>query len=48
VENELDRELKKAQAALLAGFAPGTRLRRIRWSQGETQLFELGTGPPLL
>ena len=25
-----------------------TRVRRIRWSQGETQLFELGSGPPLL
>jgi pimeloyl-ACP methyl ester carboxylesterase len=48
VENELDRELEKAQAALLARFAPATRVRRIRWSQGETQLFELGSGPPLL
>jgi pimeloyl-ACP methyl ester carboxylesterase len=48
VETELDRELEKAQAALLDRFAPETRVRRIRWSQGETQLFELGTGPPLL
>jgi pimeloyl-ACP methyl ester carboxylesterase len=48
MEPELDRELKKAQAALLARFAPDTRVRRIRWSQGETQLFELGTGAPLL
>ena len=48
MESELDRELEKAQAALLAGFAPDTRVRRIRWSQGETQLFELGSGPPLL
>ena len=47
-ELELDRELEKAQAALLARFAPDTRVRRIRWSQGETQLFELGTGSPLL
>ena len=45
---ELDHELAKAQAALLARFAPDTRVRRIRWSQGETQLFELGTGAPLL
>ena len=43
-----DRELEKAQDALLARFAPDTRVRRIRWSQGETQLFELGTGAPLL
>ena len=48
MENGLDRELEKAQAALLARFAPDARVRRIRWSQGETQLFELGTGPPLL
>jgi pimeloyl-ACP methyl ester carboxylesterase len=48
MENELDRQLGKAQAALLARFAPDTRVSRIRWSQGETQLFELGEGPPLL
>ena len=48
LETELDRALEKAQAALLARFAPDTRVRRVRWSQGETQLFELGTGPPLL
>ena len=42
----LDRELEKAQAALLARFAPDTRVRRIRWSQGETQVFELGSGAP--
>ena len=48
VETELDRELENAQATLLARFAPDTRIRRIRWSQGETQLFELGSGPPLL
>jgi pimeloyl-ACP methyl ester carboxylesterase len=48
VETELDRELEKAQAALLARFAPETRVRRIRWSQGETEVFELGNGAPLL
>jgi pimeloyl-ACP methyl ester carboxylesterase len=48
VGTELDRELEQAQTALLARFAPDTRVRRIRWSQGETQLFELGTGSPLL
>jgi 2-hydroxy-6-oxonona-2,4-dienedioate hydrolase len=48
VETDLDRESAEAQAALLAQFAPDTRVRRIRWSQGETQLFELGTGAPLL
>jgi 2-hydroxy-6-oxonona-2,4-dienedioate hydrolase len=48
METELDRELAKAQTALLARFAPDTRVRRIRWSQGETQFLELGTGAPLL
>ena len=43
----LDRVLEKTQAALLARFAPDTRVRRVRWSQGETQLFELGSGAPL-
>lgn len=48
METEPDRELERAQAALLAGFAPETRVRRIRWSEGETQVFELGSGSPLL
>lgn len=44
----LDRELEAAQAALLARYALDTRARRVRWSQGETQVLELGSGPPLL
>jgi 2-hydroxy-6-oxonona-2,4-dienedioate hydrolase len=48
METQLDRNLAHAQAALLARFAPDTQVRSIRWSQGETQLFELGTGSPLL
>ncbi len=48
METEPDRELEQAQAALLTRFAPKTRVRRIRWSQGETQVFELGSGSPLL
>jgi pimeloyl-ACP methyl ester carboxylesterase len=48
VETDLDRELSMAQAALLAHFAPKAQVRRVSWSQGETQLFELGTGEPLL
>ena len=48
MDSKLDRELEKAQATLLAHCAPDTRVRRVRWSQGETQLFELGEGPPLL
>jgi pimeloyl-ACP methyl ester carboxylesterase len=44
----VDRELESAQAALLAQYAPDSRVSRIRWSQGETQLLELGEGPPLL
>ena len=48
MDTELDLGLEKAQDALLARYAPETRVRRIRWSQGETQLFELGVGSPLL
>ena len=48
MDTELDRELEQTQAALLAHFAPKTRVRRLRWSQGETQVFELGSGSPIL
>jgi 2-hydroxy-6-oxonona-2,4-dienedioate hydrolase len=48
MEADLDRELEEAQTALLARFAPEARVRRIRWSQGETQVVELGSGSPLL
>jgi pimeloyl-ACP methyl ester carboxylesterase len=48
VDTELDRKLEEAQASLLARFAPEARVRRIRWSQGETQVLELGSGSPLL
>ena len=46
--SELDRQLVAAQAALLARYAPDTRVRRLAWSKGETQVLELGAGPPLL
>ena len=45
---ERDRQLEAAQAVLLAELAPETRVRRVRWSQGETHVLELGSGPPLL
>jgi len=48
VVKALDSELAEAQATLLARLAPDSRISRIRWSQGETQLLELGDGPPLL
>ena len=48
MERDPDRELESAQAALLSRFAPETRIRRIRWSCGETQVLELGSGSPLL
>jgi|SRR5215211_1668242 len=48
METEQDRELQKAQAALLIRFAPSARIRQVRWREGRTQLFELGTGAPLL
>jgi pimeloyl-ACP methyl ester carboxylesterase len=46
--NERDLELAAAQELLLERYAPDTRVRRIRWSDGETQVLELGDGPPLL
>lgn len=46
--SDLDSQLEAAQAALLESIAPGTRVRRVGWSQGETQVLELGDGPPLL
>jgi pimeloyl-ACP methyl ester carboxylesterase len=45
---ELDRRVERAQAALLERYAPETSVRRVRWSRGEVQVLELGTGPPLL
>ena len=41
-------EMETAQAAVLARYAPETRVRRIDWSGGGTQVLELGDGPPLL
>lgn len=45
---EMDRQVEAAQAALLARYAPETLVSRVPWSQGETQVLELGAGPPLL
>ena len=45
---EMDQQSQDAQAALLSHYAPRTRVRRVRWSQGETRVLELGTGSPLL
>jgi pimeloyl-ACP methyl ester carboxylesterase len=46
--SELDQHLETAQAALLQRYAPDTRVQRLAWSHGETQVLELGAGPPLL
>jgi pimeloyl-ACP methyl ester carboxylesterase len=45
---ELDRELRAAQEALLAHYAPEAQSRAVAWSGGETQVIEVGEGPPLL
>jgi len=45
---DLERDYDVAQAALLAAEAPGTRVRHLIWSRGDTQALELGEGPPLL
>src|SRR6266545_4149931 len=47
-EQELDESLERAQAALIARYAPGTRRQSLRWSGGETQVLQLGEGPSLL
>ena len=46
--NGLDRRIEAAHGAVLERLAPGTRSRRLRWSQGETRVLELGDGPPLV
>jgi pimeloyl-ACP methyl ester carboxylesterase len=46
--NSPDTELELAQAALVARFAPKTRVRELRWSGGSTQALELGSGSPLV
>lgn len=46
--SEMDGGLRTAQAALLAKYAPATRLRHLRWSLGQTQVLEFGDGLPLL
>lgn len=43
-----DRQLETAQGRLLDRFAPDLLVRRVRWSNGETQVFELGQGKPVL
>jgi pimeloyl-ACP methyl ester carboxylesterase len=47
-DNEVERHVESAYSTLLARLAPDTTVRRVRWSQGETQVLELGAGPPLL
>jgi pimeloyl-ACP methyl ester carboxylesterase len=47
-DEPLARTLEEAQSALLGRHAPETLVRRVAWSQGETQVLELGAGPPLL
>jgi 2-hydroxy-6-oxonona-2,4-dienedioate hydrolase len=43
-----DLAIAAAQAAYLGRVAPGHRTRRVRWSGGETQMIEIGEGPPVL
>jgi pimeloyl-ACP methyl ester carboxylesterase len=40
-------ELERAQRSLLDSLIPEATVRRIAWSQGETQVIEAGNGPPL-
>src|SRR5712692_8233212 len=45
---ERDRTLGMAQERLLRRYAPSALSRRIPWRGGETQVIELGSGPPVL
>lgn len=45
---QADGPLEAAQEALISRLAPGTRVQRLSWSAGETQVLELGEGPPLV
>lgn len=44
----MEHDVESAQAAYLGRVAPGHRTRRVRWSGGETQVIEIGEGPPVL
>src|SRR5829696_5989718 len=44
----IDQSLQEAQSKYLAKRARGTTSHRVRWSGGETQVLELGDGPPVL
>lgn len=46
--SELDRRIEAAHGTVLDKVAPGTSSRRLRWSQGETRVLELGDGQPLV
>lgn len=48
MEQALDQDLARAQAAYLTRCAPGSRTRQVQWSGGGTQIIEVGSGPPLL
>jgi pimeloyl-ACP methyl ester carboxylesterase len=48
IDTKMDRRVEVAQAALLARYAPDMCIRRVHWSQGETQVLELGIGSALL
>ena len=45
---QADGPLEAAQAALVSRLAPATRVQQLSWSAGETQVLELGEGPPLV
>jgi pimeloyl-ACP methyl ester carboxylesterase len=43
-----DAAVETAQRTYLERCAPGYRARRVQWSEGTTQIIELGAGTPLL
>lgn len=48
MDRRADEQLRALHARTLDKYAPGTTVRRIRWPGGETQVLELGDGPPVV
>ena len=48
VDRKADEHLRRLHARALDKYAPGTMVRPVRWPGGETQVLELGDGPPIV
>jgi pimeloyl-ACP methyl ester carboxylesterase len=48
VDLRTDRHLRAVRARALNKYAPGTIVRAVRWTGGETEVLELGDGPSIV